>query len=130
MVPPKNETESLLKSITKLCETLIEQTNRNADETLDFELNKSRETFSFKPPFQIERDWMLRLTSVDVYNSIFNITEENNKFELYTDIFDEFFFEELKDQLEGIPDISDITPYHLQHEKIGPLIIEANKNLR
>ena len=40
---------------------------------------------------------MQGLTSLEVYISIFNITEENNKFELYTDTFDEFYFEQLKD---------------------------------
>ena len=45
-------------------------------------------------------------------------------------IFDEFSFEELKDELEEIPNISDITPYRLRHEKIGPRIIEAYRKLR
>ena len=72
---------------------------------------------------------MLGLESLEVYNSIFNITEENNKFELYTDSFDESSFEELKDELEEILSISDTTPQHLQHEVIGPRIIEAYKEL-
>ena len=45
-------------------------------------------------------------------------------------IFDEFSFEELKDELEEIPNISDITPYRLRHEKIGPRNIEAYRKLR
>ena len=56
---------------------------------------------------------MIGLTSLEVYNSIFNITEENNKFELYSDVFEEFFFTEIKDELEEILNISNITPYHL-----------------
>ena len=44
---------------------------------------KTRETFHFNPPVQIEGDSILGLTSPEVYNSIFNITEEINKFELY-----------------------------------------------
>ena len=47
MIRPKNETETLLLSITKNCETLIEQTHRNSEETLEFKLNKSREMFQF-----------------------------------------------------------------------------------
>ena len=69
---------------------------------------------------------MFGLISLEVYISIFIITEANNKFELYTDTFDEFSFEELKDEVEEILDIADITPYHLQHEKIGPPIIQAD----
>ena len=49
---------------------------------------------------------------------------------LYTDTFDEFFFTELKGELEEILSISDITPYHLQHEKIGPRIFETYRKLR
>ena len=97
---------------------------------MEFKLSQPRETFDFNSPIQIERDWMLGLTSLDLYNSIFIITEENNKFELYTDNFDKFSFEELKDELEEILNISDITPYHLQHEKIGLLIIQSLRKLR
>ena len=45
---------------------------------------------------------MIGLTSVQVYNSIININYQNNKFELYTDTFDEISFEELKVELEEI----------------------------
>ena len=83
MIRPKNETEDLLLSITKNCETLIEQTHRKAAETLEFKKKKSRERFHFSPPIQTKGDWMVGLTDLEVYNSIFNITEENNKFELY-----------------------------------------------
>ena len=83
MIRPKNETEDLLLSITKNCETLNEQTHRKAEETLEFKMIKPRETFHFKPPIQVKGDWMIGLVDVEVYNSIFNITEENNKFQLY-----------------------------------------------
>ena len=79
IIRPKNQTEDLLLSITKNCETLIEQTQRKAEETLEFKMIKPRETFHFKPPIQINGDWMIGLTDLEVYNSIFNITEENNK---------------------------------------------------
>ena len=73
---------------------------------------------------------MLELIRLEVYNSAFNITEENNKIELYTDTFDELSFTELKDEVEEILSLSDITPYCLQHEKIGPRIIETYRNLK
>ena len=53
-----------------------------------------------------------------------------NKFPLLRDTFDEFSFEELKDELEEILSNSDITASHLQHENIGPCIIQAYKKLR
>ena len=83
MIQPKNETENLLLSITKNCETLVEQTHRKPEETLEFKMTKPREI-----------DWMLGLIDLEVYHSIYNITKENNKFELYTDTFDEFSFPE------------------------------------
>ena len=69
------------------------------------------------------------LISLKVYNSNPKITEETNKFEHHTVNFDEFSFEDLNDEVEEILKISDITPYHLQHERMGPRIIEAYKNL-
>ena len=54
MIRPKNETEDLLLSRTKNCETLIEQTHRKAEETWEFKMNKSGELFHFSPPIQVE----------------------------------------------------------------------------
>ena len=61
MIRPKNETEDLLLSITKNCETLIKQTHRKAEETLEFKMNKPKETFHFNPPIQNQwraDDWI------------------------------------------------------------------------
>ena len=82
MIRPKNETDDLILSIPKNCETLFEQTHRKAEETLEFKMTKPRKTFHFNLPITIEEPWMIRLTDLEVYNSIFNITEENNKLEL------------------------------------------------
>ena len=66
MIQPKNKTEDLLLSITKNSETLIKQTDRKAQKTLEFKITKPRKTFSFNPPISIEGSWMIRLTSVEV----------------------------------------------------------------
>ena len=130
MIKPRNETEDLLLSKTKNCETLIEQTHRKAEETLEFTLVKSRETFHFKPPIQIEGDWMIGLVDLEVYNSIFNITEENNKFELYK-FPDEkaggITYEKVRDEIERDLDISDITAADLQDDIIGPIIFKKDR---
>ena len=127
MVKPKNETEDLLLSITKNCETLIEQTHRKPEETLEFKMTKSRETFHFNPPIQVKEDWMLGLVDLEVYNSIFNITEENNKFKIYK--FPEekaggITYRKVRDEIEKDLDIEDITAEDLQDDIIGPIIIE------
>ena len=71
-----------------------------------------------------------RINRFRIYISIFNITKENIKFELYTDIFGEFSFEVLKDALEGILNILNITDDHLEDEKTGPRVIKAYWELR
>ena len=130
MIQPKNETEDLLLSNTKNCEKLVEQTHRKPEETLEFKMVKPRETFHFNPPTQVKEDWMLGLIDLEVYNSIFNITKENNKFELYTDTFDEFSFEELKDDVEEILNIPEITDDHLEDDILAPRIAETYRKLR
>ena len=127
MIRPKNQTEDLLLSNTKNCETLIKQTHRKAEETLEFKVNKSKETFHFKPPIQVKGDWMIGLSDLEVYNSIFNITEENNKFQLYK-FPDEkaggVTNEKVRDEIEKDLDIEDITAADLRDDIIGPIIIE------
>ena len=68
MIRPKTETEDLLLSKTKNCEKLIEQTHRKAEQTLEFKLTKSRETFHFNPPTQIKGDSMVGLKILQVYS--------------------------------------------------------------
>ena len=127
MIRPKNETENLLLSITKNCETLIEQTHRKAEETLQFKMNKSRESFHFQPSIQVKGDWMIGLVDLEVYDSIFIITEENNKFELFK-FPDEksggVTYEKVRDEIERVLGISDKTATDLQDDIIGPIIID------
>ena len=130
MIQPKNETEDLLLSITKNCETPIEQTHRKAEETLQFKMIKPREKIRFNPSIEINGDWMLGLRDLEVYNSIFNITEENNKLEHYK-FPDEktsgVSYEKIRAEIEKNLDISDITAIDLQDDIIGPIIIEECK---
>ena len=130
MIRTKNETEDLLISITKNCQTLIEQTHRKPEETLEFKMIKPKETFHFKTPIQTKGEWMLGLTDLEVYNSIFNITEENNKFEIYTDTFDEFSFHELQDEVAEILNIPAITDDHLEDKETADRIAETYWKLR
>ena len=126
MIQPKNQTEDLLLSITKNCETLINQTHRKAEETLEFKMIKPRETFHFNPTIQSKENWMLGLTDFEVYNSIFNITEEKNKFQLYEVPVEKsggISYTKVEDEIERELDISDITDVDLQDDIIAPIII-------
>ena len=129
MIRPKNETEDLSLSITKNCERLIEQTHRKAEKTLQFKMNKSKETFHFKPPIQVKGDWVIGLINLDVYNSIFNITEENNKFEIYRDTPIKFQFLDLKDELEEILGIPHLTREHLLDDETASRFIDEYHKL-
>ena len=126
MIQPKNEIEDLLLSITKKCETLTYQTHRKAEETLEYKMIKQRETFQFNTPNHIKGDWNLGLTDLEVYNSTFNISKHNDKFELYK-FPDEksggITYEKVTDEIERDLDISDNTATDLQDDIIGPIII-------
>ena len=130
MIRPKNETEDLLLSIAKNCQTLFEQTHRKAEETLEFKMTKPKETFCFKPPISIEGSWMIGLTDIEVYNSFFNITEENNKFKLYKFLDEKsggITYEKVRDEIERDLNFSDILAADLQDDLIAPIIIEKYK---
>ena len=74
----------LLLVIKKHTDTLIEQTRTKPQETLEFKMNKQRQTFSFNPPINlIEEDkWLLALSSFECTTSVFNITDDNNSFSI------------------------------------------------
>ena len=130
LIQPKNETEDLLLSKTKNCETLIKQTHRKAEETLEFKKIKPKEMFHFRQTIQIEVSWMVGLTDLEAYNSIFNITEENNKFERYKfpeDKIGGISYIKVRNEIERDLNISDISDADLQDDLTGPIIIEEYK---
>ena len=105
MIRPKNKTEALLLSITKNYETLIEKTHRKAEETLDFKMIQSKQTFHSKPTIPIAGSWTIGLTDLNVYISVFSITEENNKFKLYNFLDEKFggiTYEKFRDEIERV----------------------------
>ena len=92
-------------------------------------MTKPTETFHFKPSIQVKENWMLGLVDLEVYNSIFNITEENNKFEIYRDTPRKFQFLDLKDELEEILNIPHITREHLLDDETASRIIDEYHKL-
>ena len=70
---------------------------------------------------------MIALRNLEVYNSFFNITEQNNKFKLYIFPVSKMGvvkYEKVKDEIEKDLDYSDITATDLQDDIIGPIIFE------
>ena len=74
----------LLLLIKKHTDTLIEQTKTRSQETLEFRMNKQRQTFSFNPPISLveEGKWLMAVSLFECTNSVFNITNENNSFSI------------------------------------------------
>ena len=74
----------LLLLFKKHTDTLTEQTKTKPQETLEFKLNKQKQTFSFNHPINLveEGKWLLGVFSFDCTNSVFNITNENNSFSI------------------------------------------------
>ena len=130
MIKPKKVTEDLLLSITKICERLVKQIHTKPQETLEFKMIKPRKTFLFNPPISIEGSWMIVLTDLEIYKSIFNITEENNNFKLYK-VPDEkaggISYEKVRDEIQKDLDISDITASDFEGDIIAPIIFEEYK---
>ena len=90
-------------------------------------MTKPRKTFHFNPTVEVKDDWLIGLTDLEVYNSIFNVTEENIKFELHK--FPDgksggASYEKVRNEIETDLDISDITVTNLQDEIIAPFIIK------
>ena len=70
---------------------------------------------------------MIELTALEVYKGLYNITDQNNKFELY--IFPEpkscgISYEKVRDEIEKDLEISEIMATDLQDEVMGSIIIE------
>ena len=74
----------LLLLIKKQTDTLIQQTKTKPQETLEFKMIQSEQTFSFNPPINLleEGKWLLAVSLFDCTNSVFNITNENNSFSI------------------------------------------------
>ena len=94
---------------------------------MEFKIIKQRETFHFNPPVEVKEDWVIGSTDLEVYTSLFNITEEKNKFELFK-FPDEkgggVSYQKVRDEIEEDLEITDIRTNDLQDELEGPIILD------
>ena len=100
-----DKNESLLLSIAKSNLDIVENTLSKPQETLEFKMNKQKESFSFDIPLELPEKWMMGVTSLEVYNTVNNITEKNNKLKL---IYTEQQLEEYKFATEFIPKMKNL----------------------
>ena len=75
--------EYLLLSIAKSNQEIVENTHSKPQETLEFKMNKQKESFSFDIPLELPEQWMMGVTSLEVQNTVYNITEKNNEIQLF-----------------------------------------------
>ena len=61
---------------------IVEITLSKPQETLEFKKNKQKESFSFDIPLELPEKWMMGETSLEVYNSVYNVTNKNNSFQI------------------------------------------------
>ena len=74
--------ESLLLNIAKSNQEIAENTHSKPQETLEFKMTKQKESFSFDVSLLLPEKWMMGVTSLEVYNTVYNITEKNNKLQI------------------------------------------------
>ena len=79
---PYDKKESLLLSIAKSNQEIVENTHSKPQETLEFKMTKQKESFSFDVSLLLPEKWMMGVTSLEVYNTVYNITEKKNKLEI------------------------------------------------
>ena len=97
---------------------------------MELTLAKQKETFHFTPPISIEESGLLGLANLEIFNFIFDETEEKNEFELHTDESDEkLSFIEMKDKVAEVLGCSDMSPEDAQHELHGPKNIRTYRKL-
>ena len=88
---------------------------------------KPRKIIHYNPPISIEGSWMIGLTDLEVYNSIFNKNTTNNKLKPYKfpqEKVGGYSYTKVRDEIESDLDVSEITATDIQDDKIGPNVIE------
>ena len=86
-------------------------------------MNKPRESFHFNPPVEVKENWMFGLVDLEVYNTLFIVTENNNELQIYNfpdGTADGVSYEKVRDEIEKDLDFSDITAIDLQDNIIAP----------
>ena len=77
-----DEKESLFLNIAKSNQESVENTHSKPQETLEFRMTNQKESFSFDVPLELNEKWMMGVTSLEVYKTVYNITDKNNKLQI------------------------------------------------
>ena len=74
--------ESLPLSIAKSNQEIVENTHSKPQEFLEFKKAKQKEFFSVDVPLHLDEKWMMGVTSLEIYNTVYNITEKSNNLQI------------------------------------------------
>ena len=120
-----DKNESLLLSIAKSHQEIVENTHSKPQETLEFKMTKQKESFSFDVPLELPEKWMMGVTSLEVYNTVYNITNSNNKLEI---VLNDQQLKELSLDSEILVFVEDLyKSYFVKPYKYNEFIEKVNK---
>ena len=123
----------LLLLIKKHTDTLIEQTRTKPQETLEFKMNKQRQTFSFNPPINLveEDKWLLAVFSFECTISVFNITDDNNSFSIIIPgHWETEFVDKIIDEVNRLLELKSLELYVNEVRKRGHIIKFGDKEYK
>ena len=114
----------------KHTDTLIQQTKTKPQGTLEFKMNKQKQTFAFNPPinFLEEDKWLLAVSSFECTNSVFKITDEKNLFSIFTPgRWETEFAEKIIDEVNRLLELRSLDLHVNEVRKRGNIIKIENK---
>ena len=89
-------------------------------------MTKQKESFSFDVPLDLPGKWMMGVTSLEVYNTVYNITNSNNKLEI---ILNDQQLKELDLDSELLVFVEDLyKSYFVKSYKYSEFIEKVNKH--
>ena len=112
---------------------MIEQTKTEPQETLEFKMNKQKQTFSFNPPINLieEGKWLMAVSLFDCTNSVFNITNENNSFStIIPGHYETEFAEKIIDDLNKLLELKSLELHVEEVRKRGNIIKKGDKEYK
>ena len=129
-----DQKELLLLHVLKSNLEIVENTHSKAQETLEFKMNTPIKDFQFDEPLILSDSWMMGVTNLEVYNTVYNIDQTNNTFRLekefintiikyinkrgkfYINKNDTSKLNEIKRLLQENKDICDYVSYSIVHK--------------
>ena len=82
-ISANDQKELLLLDILKSNLEIVENTHSKAQETLEFKMNTPTKDFQFDEPLILSQSWMMGVTNLEVYDTVYNIDRHINSFNIF-----------------------------------------------